>query len=1209
MKIHAVFARFAICASLIVAFVLTPSVASSQTLTSVSPPSQRVHEYIELTGSNFGTSQGSSQVIFTDGVDTWPAGRAYIWRDNYIRIGVPVGKRDGGSIVPIAKTLLQVYVQVGAVSSTSRDFQVVTASGGTADFRQLTNIVSHTDTSAVLGVPNMNSARTKDAEVADVNGDGWPDINDNNSNNGDNSSHTVLRLNNQDKTFTAIAFEPIDSGDSGSFATEVPSGGDYFENHTSYDADYADINNDRLPDLLQTAANNFAGGSTAHRVRILMNNRGGVPGQFNEDTAARMPAAAFGAIGCPDDIDHIDMDDDGDVDFLVTMRTAPAFCDGATSEIRVFTNTGSGSFAAPIVINARTNNSTHDAFWFDANNDGLYDIVAANEFGTDVQSELFINDGAGGFDLNRTFNISSTSGAPADFNGDGLMDFVAGRTQIRVYLTQESSPCFTNAANACGYDEVQILADDGANNPFYDLEVGDINADGWPDIVGGRILATANNVPIWLNDGDGTFTEITGGVSSTVLPGHNGDYQRLSTDLLDLDLDGDLDLYVTGQDGNDDAPASPTGSEKGRGPNQLFENLLFGLDIVSPTQAMSAFAGSATGGRKVLVRLRADSPVAGLAPSDFVINVDGTDLDPSATVTGAQIEEEYWLLVQMPAKPDGCYPLQVFLASDSAMSDTELNALCYDAERLFDRALSIDRTTSMLYNSVTDVFDTEKLDAAKAAGNFFINLAEDDDRIAVTSFNRNADDGNGVTEQDEMARTDWGMTPGFDSGSMTDNRDLAIGMIGGLQPDGTYFPYQTTIGAGLREAWTELQDKGDTTHEWEIVLLSDGIQNYAPFWSEVDDGPPEVLPIKPDIVAADPHVTIHTVAVGQDADVPLLMDIAESTGGQFFNLYEGMGSFGLISRLSSVYKYIDEESRDEQRFFYREGVPELSTPNTTATTHVPPRVRAATFYVPTDFESITVGFHWNKNYAVERVQLFDPTMTEVLASPPVNTVQTDPKHKLFRLRDPQPGWYTYTVELGTIDEFEFYAVASGISDVMVKGRMGTLEEVTPGHFQIPIRIVSGDFDPILWASVTGEVVLPDKSRIAITLSDDGTHEDGNNADGIYGQLFAHTMPGPYTAILETSGLSNRNEPFARYAIMSFNFPGRHIDPDQPEPPQKPPRDRPGSKCPPCELLWAILIVFGLMILWLIWQWYRCCFRRQQLNSAPQAVATGPTSRE
>jgi len=1179
---------------------LIVNAALAQSVLTISPQQQRVHEFIEIQGSGFGATQGSSQVVFTDGVETWNGGLAYVWRDTYIRIRIPVGRLDGSTIVPISKDPLQVYVETASGVSSSLPFQVITTQTGSLGFRELTSIVDDGDVSSVLGSPNMNSARTKDAGVSDFNGDGWPDLTDHNSNNEQNGTHPVMRLNSQDKTFTAIAFEPLNAGDTGTFATEIPAGGDFFGDHTSYDADYADINNDRLPDLLQTAANNFGGGS-AHRIRILVNNRGGVPGQFTEETAARMPANAFGTTGCPDDIDHIDMEGDGDIDFLVTLRTATTFCSGVTSEIRVFRNTGAGVFADPVVIDARQGNSTHDAFWFDANNDGLYDIIAGNEFdvdpddGTDVRVELFLNNGSGGFDLNRTFDLAATSGAPADFNGDGLMDFVVGRTEVRVYLTDPGSACFTNPATVCDYTEVTLLGPVG-NNPFYDLEVGDINADGFPDIVGGRILATADNVPIWINNGDGTFTDVTGGVASTILPGHDGAYQRLSTDLLDLDLDGDLDLYVTGQDGNDNAP---TGNGFGRGPNQLFENLLFGLDIVDPRQSLSAYAGSVTGGRKVLVRLRADTVLENPGPADFVVAVDGSQLDPEATVTAAQIAEEYWLLVRMPAMPDGCYSLAISLAADPALSDIEPGALCYDEERLFDRAVSIDRTTSMLYNSVTDVFDTEKIDAARAAANFFVNLSEDNDRIAVTSFKRNADDGNGITEQDEMARTDWPMTPAFDAAISTDNRELAVGVVNGIQPDGTYFEYQTTIGAGLREAWTELQNEGDAEHDWEIVLLSDGIQNYAPFWSNVESGPPVVLPIKPDIITADPRVTVHSVAVGEDADVEALMDIATSTGGQFFNLYEGTGSFGLISRLSSVYKYIDEEIRDEQRFFYREGVPDPVPLSDPAFGGVPlalangrNRVRLASFYVPTDFESITVGFHWDRDNAIEQVLLYDPDLVAVAPGPPVRTIQTDPKHKLYRIRDPQPGWYHYVVDLGTNDPFEFYAVASGISNVVVKGRTGTVAQVSPGNHEVPIRIVSGDFDPITFANVIGEVVLPDKTRVPITLHDDGAHGDGGNADGIYSQTFAHTMPGPYTVELETTGVSNRGEPFSRHTIISFVFPGRQLDPDQPERPERGPGE--GATCLPCWLLWTTLVILAVLVLWLLRQWYRCCYQPKRI---------------
>ena len=320
-------------------FAVTP--VYCQTLISVSPPSQRVHDYIELQGSGFGTSQGSSLVRFTDGVEIWDAGKAYVWRDNFIRVRVPVGKLVGTTVVPISKDLLQVFVQTSAGPSESLTFQVITATTGTLEFRRLTDISGDQDVSTVLGSPNLNYARSKDAELGDVNGDGFMDILDNNSSNVQNNAHGTLRINNQDKTFTAIALEQRTADDSGTFAT-TPAGGDYLGNDTSYDADLLDINNDSLPDILQTASRNPipADGNANPRIRILVNDPT-APGNFIEDTTSRLPLGLLGTTGCPDDIDHADINNDGWLDFLVTMRTGGPFlehCLGDTSVTQVFIN-------------------------------------------------------------------------------------------------------------------------------------------------------------------------------------------------------------------------------------------------------------------------------------------------------------------------------------------------------------------------------------------------------------------------------------------------------------------------------------------------------------------------------------------------------------------------------------------------------------------------------------------------------------------------------------------------------------------------------------------------------------------------------------------------------------------------------------------------------------------------------------------------------
>ena len=102
----------------------------------------------------------------------------------------------------------------------------------------------------------------------------------------------------------------------------------------------------------------------------------------------------------------------------------------------------------------------------------------------------------------------------------------------------------------------------------YDLEVGDINLDGTVDLIAAVITTVGTeSVEVWMGNGDGTFDHITANGAVTLLPGL-GNYQRLSADLIDFDLDGDLDLYLTGADGQN------VGFGFGAVPNQFFENTL-----------------------------------------------------------------------------------------------------------------------------------------------------------------------------------------------------------------------------------------------------------------------------------------------------------------------------------------------------------------------------------------------------------------------------------------------------------------------------------------------------------------------------------------------------------------------------------------------------------------------------------------------------------
>jgi hypothetical protein len=313
-----------------------------------------------------------------------------------------------------------------------------------------------------------------------------------------------------------------------------------------YDADFVDLNNDELPDWVETDAGSFLG------LRVAMNNNLGVPGSFIEATNTWLPNQQ--APGSPDDLRHEDVNFDGFVDVLTSYRFSP--------NMDVFLNQNGQTFGQSVRITAPSG-SIHDVVFVDANADGFADVIGANESGT---AWLFLNNGnlpVPGFTFDQSFPDDAHSGIAADFNGDGFEDF--GLSQFdtaAVYLNDPSNPGnFTRIALPDPQDFV------------YDLEPGDLDLDGDIDLIGAAVILddnADNAARIWINGGDGT-TWTTWSHVSDILPGI-GPYQRLSASPVDFDLDGDLDLYLTGSDGE-----GPWGF--GASPNQFWENKLVGLQV------------------------------------------------------------------------------------------------------------------------------------------------------------------------------------------------------------------------------------------------------------------------------------------------------------------------------------------------------------------------------------------------------------------------------------------------------------------------------------------------------------------------------------------------------------------------------------------------------------------------------------------------------
>lgn len=520
------------------------SAVGAVTLDSVSPDRQSVYNMVTLRGTDFGLfSPGNSGVVFEspDGSVVVPAGNPYVWRDDFIQVRVPSG--TGG--VPIPLTELVVKVETATMGdSNTLPFQVLARPAGQLVYVERSDIVADADVSGFLGDEDRNKARTKDADIADANGDGYPDIIDNNSNNSLNGTHAVFRANLGGTGFQAIDWEPINSGDTGQFMVTIPQGGNYVGDSIVYDADFVDLNNDELPEWVQAES------GANLRLRVIENDYQGVPGNFIEATDTWLPSQS--APGSPDDVSHSDLDYDGFVDVVTSYRFS-RFAD-------VYINDGGQNFESNIRITGNSG-SMHDVFVIDANADGYKDLILVNE---DGDSQLFVHNGNlanPDWNFATDFGTRAHSGIAGDFNADGFEDFVL--TYLNdgdVYLNDPGQP---------GNFTLVSLPD--AVSFVYDIEPGDFDLDGDLDLIGASVTFTADDTArFWQNDGDGT-SWTTWEDTSDLLPGIGG-YQRLSADLIDFDLDGDMDFYLAGSDGT-----GPWGF--GASPNQFWENLQLGMRL------------------------------------------------------------------------------------------------------------------------------------------------------------------------------------------------------------------------------------------------------------------------------------------------------------------------------------------------------------------------------------------------------------------------------------------------------------------------------------------------------------------------------------------------------------------------------------------------------------------------------------------------------
>jgi flagellin-like hook-associated protein FlgL len=325
----------------------------------------------------------------------------------------------------------------------------------------------------------VGSSPQSAATLADLNGDGRPDIVQSNYGGG---TVSVL-LNQGDGTFGASTDYTVGS---------YPQGA----------ATLADLNGDGRPDIVQS---NF-GGDT---VSVLLNQGNGTFGASTDYAVGDWPIGAATLA---------DVNGDGRPDIVQSNSY-----EGAGGTVSVLLNQGNGTFGASTDYTVGSGPQSA-ATLADLNGDGRPDIVQSNWLSNTVS--VLLNQGNGTFGASTDYTVGSgprSAATLADLNGDGRPDIVQSNFDsgtVSVLLNQGNGTFGASTDYTVG------------SGPQSAATLADLNGDGRPDIVQSNSLGSS--VSVLLNQGNGTFGAST---DYTVGSGPAG-----AATLADLNGDGRPDI-------------------------------------------------------------------------------------------------------------------------------------------------------------------------------------------------------------------------------------------------------------------------------------------------------------------------------------------------------------------------------------------------------------------------------------------------------------------------------------------------------------------------------------------------------------------------------------------------------------------------------------------------------------------------------------------
>jgi hypothetical protein len=302
-------------------------------------------------------------------------------------------------------------------------------------------------------LPDIDNSSITNAFLADLNGDGIPDLVVSNGSPSTGENIITVLLGNGDGTFTFNS-NPRASASSGVVAV-------------------ADVNNDGILDLVVAFSNNSSVSFNTY-VSLLGNG----------DGTFQAPATD-GSSGVPIAVAVTDFNGDGNLDLAVVQTIF-----GVSSVAMLGSIGASGSFS--ILGGASGFQNPNGIVAGDFNKDGKVDIAVSDGEANTVT--ILLGDGTGNVTKGMTYNVGArpTTIVEADFNSDGIPDLAvpnSGDSTVSILLGNGDGTFTVLPPHATGPGPSTLL-------------VGDFNADGIPDLAVG-----AEPALLLLGNGDGTFTD------------------------------------------------------------------------------------------------------------------------------------------------------------------------------------------------------------------------------------------------------------------------------------------------------------------------------------------------------------------------------------------------------------------------------------------------------------------------------------------------------------------------------------------------------------------------------------------------------------------------------------------------------------------------------------------------------------------------------